>query len=187
MEWEKLKTLNKSFDTTNIKGKAYVEVNKRVLAFRELEPNGQIITEILSNDGDVVVMKATVTDSAGNILATGHAYEEHKSSMINKTSYIENCETSAVGRALGMCGIGIDGSIASAEEVDLAIKKQEMGEELDNLATRLEKKNFYDLCEKFNVDYKQIAKQAGATTMATMTKEQHAKCLIILKEIEESQ
>ena len=53
MDWEKLKTLNKSLNTTSIKGKAYVQVNKRVLAFRELEPNGQIRTEILSNDGDV--------------------------------------------------------------------------------------------------------------------------------------
>lgn len=187
MDWEKLKKLNGSFDTTNIKGKPYVEVNKRVLAFRELEPLGSITTEILSDDGEVVVMKATVTDSAGKVIATGHAYEDHKSSMINKTSYIENCETSAVGRALGMCGIGIDGSIASAEEVDMAIKKQEMGSELDNLATKLEKQNFLDLCVKFGVDYKQIAKQAGAVSMATMTKEQHGKCLIILKEIEDAQ
>lgn len=60
-------------------------------------------------------------------------------------------------------------------------------EELDNLATKLEKQNFLDLCIKFGVDYKQIAKQAGAVSMATMTKEQHGKCLIILKEIEEAQ
>lgn len=188
MDWEKLKTLNKSFDTTNIKGKAYVEVNKRVLAFRELEPNGQIKTEILSNDGNVVVMKATVTDRAGNILGTGHAYEDQKSSTINKTSYIENCETSAVGRALGMCGIGIDGSIASAEEVDMAIKKQEMLSEpisVDNLATASEKKVFYDMCDLLQVDYKVIAKEAGAKSMSTMTKEQHGKALIALKKLQE--
>jgi hypothetical protein len=47
------------------------------------------------------------------------------SSNINKTSYVENCETSAIGRALAMLGIGIDTSIASANEVSDAIAKQE--------------------------------------------------------------
>ena len=52
------------------------------------------------------------------------------------------------------------------------------------LATQLEKKTFLQRCEQLDVDYKAIAKQAGATSMATMTKEQHGKCLIILKEFE---
>ena len=55
----------------------------------------------------------------------GDAYEKEDSAFINKTSYIESCETSAVGRALGMCGIGIDTSVASADEVLNAIKQQE--------------------------------------------------------------
>jgi len=59
------------------------------------------------------------------ILAVGHAYEKEGSTFINKTSYIENCETSAVGRALGMLGIGIDTSIATAEEVNIAIINQD--------------------------------------------------------------
>lgn len=54
------------------------------------------------------------------------------------------------------------------------------------LATQTEKKTFLQRCEQLGVDYKVVAKQAGATTMATMTKEQHGRCLIILKEIEES-
>ena len=62
-------------------------------------------------------MKATCADENGSILGTGTAYEKEGSSFINKTSYIENCETSAVGRALGFAGFGIDTSIASAEEV----------------------------------------------------------------------
>lgn len=70
------------------------------------------------------VMSAEVRDEFGSILGVGHAYEKEDSSFINKTSYIENCETSAVGRALGMCGIGIDTSVASAEEVLNAIKQQ---------------------------------------------------------------
>ena len=61
----------------------------------------------------------------GDIVATGHAQEDKASSNINKTSYVENCETSAVGRALGFLGIGIETSIATADEVAMAIAKQE--------------------------------------------------------------
>jgi hypothetical protein len=60
----------------------------------------------------------------GVLVATAHAYEKEGSSFINKTSYIENCETSAVGRALGMYGIGIDTSLASADEVANAVTQQ---------------------------------------------------------------
>ena len=69
-------------------------------------------------------MKTTITDENGKILATGMAQEKETSSYINKTSYIENCETSAVGRALGMLGIGSDEQMASAEEVANAINNQ---------------------------------------------------------------
>ena len=58
------------------------------------------------------------------ILGVGHAYEKEDSSFINQTSFIENCETSAVGRALGMAGFGIDVSIASAEELATALMNQ---------------------------------------------------------------
>ena len=69
-------------------------------------------------------LKAIIKNPDGVILATGLAYEKEGSTFINKTSYIENCETSAWGRALGNLGIGIDTSIASAEEVGNAIKQQ---------------------------------------------------------------
>ena len=178
MEWGELKRINEALKTVDVKGKDYVEVNKRVMAFRELEPNGSITTDIISLESGVVVMKATVISGSGQILGTGFAYEKESSSFINKTSYIENCETSAVGRALGFCGIGVDSSIASAEEVQNAIKQQE------NLATDVEKKVFMDRCKQLAVDYKQILQQVGVNGM--MTKEQHGKALIILKEIEES-
>lgn len=178
MEWGELKRINEALKTVDVKGKDYVEVNKRVMAFRELEPNGSITTDIISLENGVVVMKTTVTSGSGQILGTGFAYEKESSSFINKTSYIENCETSAVGRALGFCGIGVDSSIASAEEVQNAIKQQE------DLATDAEKKVFMDRCKQLGVDYRQILQMAGVTGM--MTKEQHGKALIILKEVEES-
>ena len=178
MKWESLKQVNEELKTVDIKGKDYVEVNKRVMAFRCLEPNGSITTEIISLENGVVVMKATVTSGDGKVLGTGFAYEKESSSFINKTSYIENCETSAVGRALGFCGIGVDSSIASAEEVANAIHQQ------NNLATEQEKKMFLDRCKQLGIDYKAILTQVGVK--GSMTKEQHGKCLIVLKEIEES-
>ena len=106
--------------TINIKGKPYVEVNERIKYFRANYQGWSIETEILSVDNGICIMKAIVRDDQGNIQATGHAFEKEDSSFINQTSYIENCETSAVGRALGILGIGIDTSIASKEEVENA-------------------------------------------------------------------
>lgn len=124
MTFEQLQAANATINTTNIKGKEYAEVNQRIKAFRMCFPNGWIRTEMLSNVEGVCVFVAQVGDGE-SLLGTGHAYEKETSSYINKTSYIENCETSAVGRALGMAGFGIDTSVASYEEVANAINNQE--------------------------------------------------------------
>lgn len=122
---EGLKTVNEAVKKIELKGKKYVCVFARVAAFRELCPDGTITTEIVSMEDGVVTMKASVIDENGRLLATGYAQEKETSSFVNKTSYIENCETSAVGRALGMLGIGVDESMASAEEVANAMHQQE--------------------------------------------------------------
>lgn len=124
MTYEELVSANKELETVDIKGKAYVQVNKRVLAFRKLFPMGKIETEIVDLTDGVVTMKAYVYDETGFLLATGYSQEKETSSYINKTSFIENAETSAVGRALGWLGIGVDSSMASAEEVANAIINQ---------------------------------------------------------------
>ena len=127
MDWQSLVKANAAIRTTNSKGKEYAEVNQRVKACRTLYPEGFITTEILCREGGLCIIKATVgyyADGKSVILATGTAYEKEGSSQINRTSYIENCETSAVGRALGMAGFGIDTSIASAEEMTNALLQQ---------------------------------------------------------------
>ena len=124
--YEDIRKANASIRTTDIKGKMYAEVNERIKAFRMVHPNGYITTQIISLDGGVCVIKAEVGDEE-KVLGTGTAYEKEGSTFINKTSYIENCETSAVGRALGMAGFGIDTSVASAEEVQNAIAQQNAG------------------------------------------------------------
>ena len=122
--FEQLQKANGSIKTTNVQGKDYAEVNQRIKAFRSLCPGGAILTEMLSCEDGVCIFKATICDEDMRVLGTGTAYEKEGSTFINKTSYIENCETSAVGRALGMCGFGIDTSIASSEEVQNAILNQ---------------------------------------------------------------
>lgn len=131
MTFEDIQKVNKGLKTIPIKGKDYVEVNKRVIAFRQLYPEGSISTKAeLAAFGDgVIIIRAEIRDGEGRLLSTGYAFEEKGSSNINKTSFVENAETSAVGRALGFLGIGIDTSIASYEEVSHAIEQQMISEE----------------------------------------------------------
>lgn len=127
--------------TINIKGKDYVQVNERIkefqtnpkyedLCFETQKIKDEFVDRIDYQTGEVV--KTRVAEfrcivyyrSDKVIKVTGTAEEYENSSYINKTSFKENCETSAIGRALGNLGIGIDTSIASAEEVASAIANQ---------------------------------------------------------------
>jgi len=116
---------NYEFKTVLIKGKEYVTVNERIKYFRLTFPTYSIRTDIIKFDEKICMVKATILDDTDRVLSTAHAYELANNSYINKTSYLENAETSAIGRALGFLGIGIDTSIASADEVENAINQQE--------------------------------------------------------------
>ena len=158
MTFEDLQKANESISATRLENKKtgeyigdYVEVNQRIKAFRMLFPEGTIETTMLSNENGVCVFKASIYAFKGKdmeekeqLLGTGTAYEKENSTFINKTSYIENCETSAVGRALAMCGIGIDKSVASAEEVQNAVVNQ-----LDAL-TKEDAENYVITFGKYN-------------------------------------
>lgn len=121
---DQLRDINSRINTTNIKGKEYAEVNQRILAFWELFPTGNIVTECTTTETRCdctcyVYRKEEDVRPA----ATGHAFEEKKGA-INSTSYVENCETSAIGRALGILGIGATQAIASKEELENALAQQ---------------------------------------------------------------
>jgi hypothetical protein len=91
------------FKTTNIKGKDYVEVNQRLLYFRN-EPTfagWSIESDLVDLQPDRCCIKAMIRDADGRIRATGHAHEDRTSSMINKTSYVENCELLSPWSCLG--------------------------------------------------------------------------------------
>jgi len=116
-----------------IRGKEYMEVKDRVMVFRTNHPEWAINTEIIENNEATgsVIFKAYIEDGEGRIRGVGHAHEfrDDKSSMVNKTSHLENCETSAIGRALGSLGIGIESSYASYDEVMIALDKEGRSEE----------------------------------------------------------
>lgn len=188
--WEEIQKANETIKTTDIKGKDYAEVNQRIKAFRMVYPTGSITTEIVSLVDGVVTMKTTIKDNEGNVLSTGYAYEKENSTFINKTSFIENCETSAVGRALGMCGFGIDTSVASAEEVQNAIENQkpnnnpkEETKPQQNKQTKPHKDELVKFCKENNINMNDIAKQYGLN--GNCTDEQFEAALQSIKEIEE--
>lgn len=171
--FDDIKKANESIMTTEIKGKEYAEVNQRIKAFRMCYPTGTIETEMVSNKDGVCIFRAIVgyyeyynrfdENPAIKILATGTAYEKENSTFINKTSYIENCETSAIGRALGIAGFGIDTSVASAEEVQNAIanQKEDQGEKLKLMARLNELRD--------EVDYEALLNYYQVSSNAEMT------------------
>ena len=183
--FEQIQKANESIKTTDIKGKEYAEVNQRIKAFRQVYPTGAIQTQMVSNENGVCVFQAVVgyTNENGvyQILGTGTAYEKESSSFINKTSYIENCETSAVGRALGMCGFGIDTSVASAEEVANAIKNQNKADEekpdklhIDALISQAKTKG---------VTVEQICKKYKVKDLSELNYTQYSQCAVGLNKM----
>lgn len=111
----------------NIRGKEYQTVALRIQKFREVKPLWSIQTSIVERTQDVVVMVCEIYSEDQRLIATGHAEESRKSSQINQTSALENCETSAIGRALAAAGFG-GTEFASADEVANAIHQQKKQE-----------------------------------------------------------
>ena len=127
--------MSKKLKTTDIKGKPYVEVNERLRYFRENHKGYSLTSVFAELTPEYCVIRATICDENGTAVATGTAREVNGDSFINKTSYVENCETSAWGRALGCFGIGISGSVASAEEVGNAVLNQKAAKKTDKKDT----------------------------------------------------
>jgi len=115
-----------------IHDRLYKTVAKRVQEFREehtLAGGWGIVTTILEATDEIVRMRAEVVAHGVGVIGVGHA-EETRTGNINATSAVENCETSAIGRALASCGYGgSDLEYASAEEMIRAEKQQHIMEE----------------------------------------------------------
>lgn len=189
MDYGDIRAVNAGIKTTPVKGKEYAEVPERVKAFRKLYPEGRITTEILSIENGVCIMKATVyarnADGEEWVLATGTAYEKENGSFINKTSYIENCETSAVGRALGFIGIGSMESIASAEEVQNAIENQNKPPEKAKVTDR-EARILHKMLDELGTDVKAFLEYYEVKNVEDLNKAQFCQASKILnKRLEE--
>lgn len=157
--------------TVNIKGKEYVMVNERIKAFRNNFKGFSLETEIIDITNESCTMRAVVRDETGRIIATGTACEEKQSSYINKTSYIENCETSAWGRALGNLGIGVDTSICSAEELSFALTNQKTKEERER-AEKAEQKAVENFQENMD-NIEPIIKTTTLDKLSNLIAEMH--------------
>lgn len=171
--FEKIAEANATIKTTNLKNKEYAEVNQRIKAFRMVHPNGAIITDIIRLEDGVVTMKSTIYDDDAKVIGTGLAQEKEGSTFINKTSFIENCETSAVGRALGMCGFGIDVSMASYEEVANAIENQNQ-EEAKPSDTHI--KALIATADTKGVPLEKLCKKYGLKKIEDISMAQYAEC-----------
>ena len=144
--------------TVKIHGKEYKTVAKRIQEFREKHPDFTIQTELVEANDTLVVMKATIS-MGPQVIATGYAEEVRTASKINRTSALENAETSAVGRALAFFGLG-GSEIASADEVANAISQQNnqaSNEEVERLvahneAWRNNSASIYFIKEYINMD-----------------------------------
>lgn len=147
---------NKEITTIKIGKGNYATVNERVNAYRKVYPTGTIETEIEEITDNMVRMKTIVTDENGKVIATGRA-SEIKKGGVNSTSMIENCETSAVGRALGLAGFGIKSSIASGEDIERNKDNAKQFEIYDKMFIReseaisLVKSSINELIRKFGI------------------------------------
>lgn len=117
----------------NIHGKEYKTVALRVNEFRGHPDtkNWGVETELIHNNPELVIMKAVIKDDSGRIIGTGWAEEKRDASKINQISALENCETSAIGRALAAVGLAGE-EYASANEVSDAIIQQKQKEVFDD-------------------------------------------------------
>lgn len=124
VSYEQIKKANEEIETIKLGAKGYAQVNERIKAFRKVYPTGSILTNIEEVRDDYVRIRTMVQNENGVVIATGTASEmitgDNSKDYINKTSMIENCETSSVGRALGFAGFGVDTAIASAEDIERA-------------------------------------------------------------------
>jgi len=162
--------------TVNIKGKEYTVVNERILYFNDTYPNGSIETQLVSPvDSKWIIVKATVLP---DVTIPYRKFSDYSQAVvgdgyINKMAALENACTSAVGRALGLMGIGVIDAMASVDE----LKKAEVVDDLpvqmyddtpvnkptptldpDLRKTAIEMENFVPLTEERN---KEIQERLG--------------------------
>lgn len=126
---EEISELNKTHGVTQKGGKKYNTVAQRVEIFRKhLGTTFGIQTFLKHDDGKRIVMKAIVKSLEGDIIGSGYAEEIRGQGYVNKTSAMENAESSAIGRALACAFALHGGEYASANEMDTAQRNEQATE-----------------------------------------------------------
>jgi len=162
--------------TIKIQNKDYVLVSERVLYFNEVFKNGSIVSELLpQTDNTQVFIKTKITPNCDqpDRYFTGHAQEVVGDGMVNKTSALENAETSAVGRALGLMGIGVIEGIASADEVHKAVSASKP-------ASDKQVKFIEEMLHSLNTPIEEYEEQIK-TPLHELNSAQASKCIGVLK------
>ncbi len=180
VSYEQIQKANDEINAMKIGNKDYATVNERVKAFRKVYPAGSIENKVEEIRDDFVRITTIIRDENGDVIATGTA-SETKKGMVNSTSMLENCETSAVGRALGFAGFGIDSSIASGEDIERnkeAMKRFEIAKDIfikESEAISVVKNSVNDLCRKMGlvkVELEQKVNELLWTTLADLNLQQ---------------
>jgi hypothetical protein len=158
-------------------GKQYTMVAQRIEAFRKaVGADAGIETDLVVDDGNRVLIKCSIKRSDGFTVATGYAEEIRNSTQINKGAAIENCETSAVGRALAALGLH-GGEYASVQEIE------KHGRNIEHSANRAENQD--QQWQTYIEKYKTKINQATETWQLRKLNEQQSNKLTALRQYRE--
>jgi hypothetical protein len=158
-------------------GKQYTMVAQRIEAFRKaVGADAGIETDLIVDDGNRVLIKCSIKRSDGFTVATGYAEEVRNSTQINKGAAIENCETSAVGRALAALGLH-GGEYASVQEIE------KHGRNIEHSANRAENQD--QQWQTYIEKYKTKINQATETWQLRKLNEQQSNKLTALRQYRE--
>ena len=165
----------------------YETVAQRLERFWTAYPHGQIITNMMHYDGSTVIFRCETFDNDGRLIATGWAHEEYGNSPVNKTSFLENCCTSGIGRAISNGPLGHTGERASATEMDKVNRVNSDSRPTGGFATPKQIGYLKSLQRGKNMDdlklleFMQHALQVNDVVLETLTFEQASKVISAMK------
>ena len=165
----------------------YETVAQRLERFWIAYPHGQIITNMMHYDGSTVIFRCETFDNDGRLIATGWAHEEYGNSPVNKTSFLENCCTSGIGRAISNGPLGHTGERASATEMDKVNRVNSDPRPTGGFATPKQIGYLKSLQRGKNMDdlklleFMQHAVQVNDVVLETLTFEQASKVISAMK------
>ena len=117
----------------------YETVEERLVKFWKEHPDGQIHTKLLDHSASRFIVEASIfrTEADARPWTTGLAEETVQGRGVNATSALENCETSAIGRALANAGYATKGKRASREEMSKVAKGVEVKAKVEEVKAKM--------------------------------------------------